>query len=55
MSLNDRFQGWHRDFALGQKITTTKVVNIGCIEDNLMNENATCGTEKTTTKKGSYS
>jgi hypothetical protein len=45
MSSNYGFQGWHRDFALGQKITTTIVVNVGCIEDNIMNENATCGTE----------
>ena len=34
MSSNDGFQGWHRDFALGQKITTTIVVNIGCVEDD---------------------
>ena len=26
MSSNDGFQGWHRDFALEQKITTTIVV-----------------------------
>ena len=52
MSLNDRFQGWHRDFALGQKITTTIVVNVGCIEDDIMNENATCGTEKPQHRKG---
>ena len=32
---NDGFQGWHRDFALGQKITTTIVVNIGCVEDDV--------------------
>jgi len=25
----DGFQGWHRDFALGQKITTTNVINVG--------------------------
>ena len=25
----DGFQNWHRDFALGQKITTTIVVNVG--------------------------
>jgi hypothetical protein len=25
----DGFQTWHRDFALGQKITTTIVVNVG--------------------------
>ena len=35
MSSNDGFQGWHRDFALGQKITTTIVVNVGCIEDDV--------------------
>jgi hypothetical protein len=29
ISSNDGFQGWHRDFALGQKITTTIVVNVG--------------------------
>ncbi len=33
-SSNDGFQGWHRDFALGQKITTTIVVNVGCMEDD---------------------
>ncbi len=33
-SSNDGFQGWRRDFALGQKITTTIVVNVGCIEDD---------------------
>jgi hypothetical protein len=32
---NDGFQGWHRDFALGQKITTTIVVNVGCVEDDV--------------------
>ena len=26
---NDGFQTWHRDFALGNKITTTIVVNVG--------------------------
>jgi hypothetical protein len=52
MSLNDGFQGWHRDFALWQKITTTIVVNVGCIEDNIMNKNATCGTEKPQQRKG---
>ena len=52
MSSNDGFQGWHRDFALGQKITTTIVVNVGCIEDDIMNENATCGTEKPQHRKG---
>ena len=26
---NDGFPGWHRDFALGQKITTTIVINVG--------------------------
>ena len=34
MSSNDGFHGWHRDFALGQKITTTIVVNVGCMEDD---------------------
>jgi len=34
MSSNNGFQGWHRDFALGQKITTTIVVNVGCVEDD---------------------
>ena len=52
MSLNDGFQGWHKDFALGKKITTTIVVNVGCIEDNIMNKNATCGTEKPQQRKG---
>ena len=28
-SSNDGFQTWHRDFALGNKITTTIVVNVG--------------------------
>jgi hypothetical protein len=28
-SSNDGFQNWHRDFALGTKITTTTVVNVG--------------------------
>ncbi len=46
MSSNDGFQGWHRDFVLRQKITTTIVVNVGWIEDDIINENATCGTEK---------
>lgn len=46
MSSNDGFQGWHRDFALGNKITTTIVVNVGCIEDDIMNDNTTCGMEK---------
>ncbi len=32
MSSNDGFQGWHRDFALGQNITTTMVVNIECVD-----------------------
>ena len=32
---NDGFQGWHRDFALGQKITMTIVVNVGCVEDDV--------------------
>lgn len=35
MSSNDGFQGWHRDFALGQKITTTMVVNVGCVDDDV--------------------
>jgi hypothetical protein len=29
-----RFQGWHRDFALGKKMTTTIVVNVGAIGKN---------------------
>jgi len=28
-SCKDGFQSWHRDFALGNKITTTIVVNVG--------------------------
>jgi len=34
------------NLALGNKITTTIVVNVGCIEDDIMNDNTTCGTEK---------
>jgi hypothetical protein len=30
----------------------TIVVNVGCIEDDIMNENATCGTEKLQHRKG---
>jgi hypothetical protein len=29
---DDGFQGWHRDFALGKKITTTIVMNVGAIK-----------------------
>ena len=35
MSCNNGFQGWHRDFALGQKITTTMVVNVGCVDNDV--------------------
>ena len=29
----DGFQGWHRDFALGAKITTTIVINVGSYKE----------------------
>ena len=44
-SSNDGFQGWHRDFALGQKITTTIVVNVGCIEDDSVGKSIRKGRE----------
>jgi len=44
-SSNDGFQGWHRDFALGQKITTTIVVNVGCMEDDPVGITIRKGTE----------
>jgi hypothetical protein len=28
---NDGFQGWHQDFYLGTKVTTTIVVNVGAL------------------------
>ena len=31
---NDGFQTWHRDFALGNKITTTIVVNVGSFKSS---------------------
>ena len=38
-SSNDGFQGWHRDFALGKKITSTIVVNVGFFEDDVTAHN----------------
>ncbi len=43
MSSNDGFQGWHRDFALGQKITTTIVVNVGNVEDDTKHDHDPVG------------
>jgi hypothetical protein len=37
----DGFQKWHKDFALGAKITNTVVVNLACI-----NKSATCNLEQ---------